>query len=110
MLYICTKIHENILQGIKITNDSIFIGNISKGQNSTKYRWSYASFSLSHLLKMVYICTNFQENILNCIRVMSGHKQFTDGQTDGRMPRYNTTGVLCSNQFCPLAIALLVVY
>ena len=36
-VYICTKFHENILDGIKVnTADMIFIGKISKGHNSVK--------------------------------------------------------------------------
>ena len=52
----------------------------------------------AHRLIMVYICTNFHENILNGIRVMelwSGHEKLTDGQTDvrtdGRRTRQYTT-------------------
>ena len=33
---------------------------------------------------MVYICTKFHKNILNGIRVRSGHENLTDGQTDRR--------------------------
>ena len=34
VVYICTKFHENILNGIKVRADMIFIGKISKGRNS----------------------------------------------------------------------------
>ena len=36
MVYICTKFHENILDGIKVIADTIFIGKILKGHNSLK--------------------------------------------------------------------------
>ena len=37
MVYICTKYHENILDGMKvIEQDTIFIAKISKGHNSVK--------------------------------------------------------------------------
>ena len=38
MVYICTKFHENILDGIKVSYraDKIFIGKNSKGHNSMK--------------------------------------------------------------------------
>ena len=46
----------------------IFIGKISKGQNSI--------FLSVHHLMMVYICTNFHENILQDIKVIE-QKQFS---------------------------------
>ena len=37
LVYICTKFHENILDGVKaIEQDTIPIGKISKGHNSVK--------------------------------------------------------------------------
>ena len=49
----------------------IFIEKFSKGQNSVKKsRWSYVFFFSAHHLSMVYICTNFHENILNGIKVI----------------------------------------
>ena len=37
VVYICTKFHENVLDGIKSYRvDMIFIGKISKGHNSVK--------------------------------------------------------------------------
>ena len=36
MVYICTRFHENILEGIKVIEYTIFIAKISKGHNSLK--------------------------------------------------------------------------
>ena len=61
VVYICTKFHENILNGIKVRADMIFMGKISKGHNS---------ISSAHHLMMVYICTKFHENILEGIKII----------------------------------------
>ena len=36
MVYICTKFHENILNGNSYGAETIFIGKIPKGHNSVK--------------------------------------------------------------------------
>ena len=43
---------------------------------------------------VVYICTKFHENILNCIRVMERTRKVngrTDRQTDGQRARHKMT-------------------
>ena len=48
LVYMSTKFHENILDGIKVIERTQFSqAKISKGHNSIKIcRWSYGSFSL----------------------------------------------------------------
>ena len=36
VIYICTKFHENILDGIEVIERTIFMGKFSKGHNSVK--------------------------------------------------------------------------
>ena len=49
----------------------IFIGKISKEHNSVqKCRWSYVFFFSAYRLTMVYISTQFHENILDGIKVV----------------------------------------
>ena len=48
----------------------MFIGKISKGHTSVKCRWSYGSCFTAYRLMVVYICTNFHENILNGIKII----------------------------------------
>ena len=48
----------------------------------------------AHRPIMVYICTKFHENILNCIRIIERTRKVngqTDGQIDGWRARHNTT-------------------
>ena len=43
----------------------------SKGHDSVKrYRWSYGSIFSAHRLMVTYICTKFNENILDFIKVI----------------------------------------
>ena len=59
----------------------------SKGHNSVKVYVDSRFLFFTLCLMMVYICTKFHENILNCIRVMERTQKDngrTDGQTDGR--------------------------
>ena len=64
VVYICAKLRENILKGIKVKSRHDFPRKYSKGHSSVKYRWSYA-----HCLMVVYICTKFHENILDGFKV-----------------------------------------
>ena len=53
MVYICTKFHENILDGIKVTEQTHF----SKGHNSLKNVGGVTVLFSAHHLMVVYICT-----------------------------------------------------
>ena len=58
VVYICTKFHENILDGIKIIELT---------------RFSYQKFQRgiipsAHCLMVIYICTKIHENILDGIK------------------------------------------
>ena len=61
-LNICTKFHENILDGIKAIEQTRFSWKKnSKGHNSVKL-WMDLRFLFSaHRLMMVYICTSFMK-------------------------------------------------
>ena len=50
MVYICTKFHENTLDGIKVMELRFFFS--------------------AHRLMMVYISTKFNENILDDIKII----------------------------------------
>ena len=83
VVYICTKFHENILDGIKLIERTRFsLEKISKGHNPVKRVECWFLFS-AHRLTMVYICAKFRENILNDNRVMEQHEKLTNRQTDG---------------------------
>ena len=73
MVYICTKFHESILDGISYRADTIFIRKNSKRHNSIenvgKEQLRFFFFS-AHCLMMVYICTKFHENIHNGIKAI----------------------------------------
>ena len=55
---------------------------ISKGHNSVKVYVEFRFLFSAHCLMMVCICTKFNENILNCIRVMERTRK-VNGRTDG---------------------------
>ena len=63
--------------------DTIFIRKISKGHNSIKNYVECLYLFSAYCLMMVYICTKFQENILNGIRVMEQTRK-VNGRTDGQ--------------------------
>ena len=48
----------------------VFIGNISKGRNSAKMLVELRFLFSAHRLTVVYICSNFHENILDGIKVI----------------------------------------
>ena len=58
MLYICTKFHENISKGFRVTELTQFV--ISKSSKRL------------HFLIMLYICTKCHESISKGFRVMEG--------------------------------------
>ena len=63
MLYIRTKFHENILDGIKVIQWTQFsCEKVQLGAILKKCRWSFDSLFSAHR-----ICTKFHENILNGI-------------------------------------------
>ena len=64
MLYICTKFHENMYKGFIVNEGLVFpYSGFSKGHNSVKNIRRYMAFFSAYLLTMLYICTNFHENI-----------------------------------------------
>ena len=65
MVYICTKFHENILDGSKERTN--FHGKNFKGGNSVKNVGGVMFFFSAHCLMVVYISTKFHENILDGI-------------------------------------------
>ena len=79
MVCICTKFHENILDGIKVIQRTRF----SKGHKSVKMSMECRFLFSAHCLMMVYICTKFHENILNGIRVMERTRK-VNRQSDRR--------------------------
>ena len=72
MVYTSTTFHENILDGIKVIERLRFSyeKNNSKGRNSVKHVGGGTFLFSAHRLMMVYICTNFHENILDGIKVI----------------------------------------
>ena len=48
----------------------LFIGKILKGYNSVKIKVKLQFLLSAHCLKVVYICTKFHENTLDCIKVI----------------------------------------
>ena len=68
VVYVCTKFHKNILDGIESCRaDTIFPGKISKGHNSVKMWVELRLFFSAHRHMVVYICKKFHENILDGI-------------------------------------------
>ena len=71
VVYICTKFHENILDGIEVIEQTRFSLEIfQRGIISQKYYVELQFLFFAQCLLMVYTCTKFHENILNDIRVM----------------------------------------
>ena len=71
-VYICTKFHENIHEGNKVTEWTQFSKEkLQKGHNSVKnVDGSYGFFFFAHRLMVVYICTKLHENILDGVKVI----------------------------------------
>ena len=70
MLYISTKFHEIILNGIKVIERTRFLyGKLQRGIIPQKCRWSDRCLSL-HIVLMLYISTSFCKIISNGIKVI----------------------------------------
>ena len=66
LLYIYTKFHENIIDSIKVIEQTRFsLEKISKGHNSTKIEVELQFLFFAHCLIIVYFCTQFHENIFD---------------------------------------------
>ena len=85
-LNICTKFHDNILDGIKVIERTRFSTKKSKGHNSIKCRWSYVFFFSAHHLIMVFICTKFHEIFLDGIKVKEWTRFSTKKSQRGIIP------------------------
>ena len=69
MIYICTKLRENISNGKSYESDMILILIFTKGHNFVNIARTVIILVFAHRLSMIYICTKFRENILNGLRV-----------------------------------------
>ena len=73
MLYICTKFHENISEGFRVTGLTQFlISKFSKRHRSVENIGGAMILISTHFLIMFYICTKCHENISQGFRVMEG--------------------------------------
>ena len=82
MIYICTKLRENISNGKSYGSDMILILIFTKGHNFVNIARTVIILVFAHRLIMVYICTKFRENILNGSRVMERIRFVTNRQTN----------------------------
>ena len=66
MLYICTKFHENILDGNKVIGQTRFSSDIfQRGIISQKILVELQFLFSTHCLILVYFCNQFHENIFD---------------------------------------------
>ena len=66
LLYICTKFHKNILDGIKVIEQTKISLKNFKGHNFTKNVGGVTVLVLcTHCLILVYFSTQFHENIFD---------------------------------------------
>ena len=73
MLYICTKCHENISKGFRVTELTQFlISKFSKRHRSVENIGGVMILVLNTFHDMLYICTKYHENISKGCRVMEG--------------------------------------
>ena len=69
--YICAKFHENILDGIEVKERTPFLNEkFQRAIIMQKMKVEFRFFFSAHRLIVVYICTNFHENILNGIKII----------------------------------------
>ena len=68
IVYICTKFHENILDGYRA--NTIYIAKISKGHNSVENVVGVTVHFSANSLMVVYISTKFHKNILDGIKAI----------------------------------------
>ena len=69
--YICTKFHENILDGIVVIERQLFHGKIFKGAKLCEKCECVTDLFSAHRLMVVYISTKFHKNILDGIKVIA---------------------------------------
>ena len=87
MVYISTKFHENILNGIKVIQLTPFSSeNFQRAIIPSKLKVECRSLFFVYRLMMVYFCTKFHESILNSIRVIELTRK-VNRRTDGRPDR-----------------------
>ena len=66
LLYICTKFHENILDGIKVIKQTrLSLEKFQMGIISQKLKVELQFLFSAHCLILVYFCTQFHENIFD---------------------------------------------
>ena len=71
MLYICTKFHENILNGIKVIQQTRFsLEILQRGIISQKLEMELQFLFSTHCLILVYFCTQFHENTFEGFKVV----------------------------------------
>ena len=71
LVYICTKFHENILDGIKVIERTRFSKEkFQRGIIPEKMKVELQFLFSAHRLKVVYIGIKFHENILYGIKVI----------------------------------------
>ena len=75
VLYICEKLHNNILNGFQLTERTLVYGRngyaqCSKGNNSKSRQTRITIHVFCILSNSLYVCVKFPENILDGIRVM----------------------------------------
>ena len=71
VVYICTKFHENIFDGIKVIERTRFsLEKNSKGHNSVNNNMEPRFLFSALRLMVVYSCTKFHEKILDGIKVI----------------------------------------
>ena len=71
MVYICTKYHENILDGMEVIEPTRFsLQKFQRGIIPLKMQMFLRFFFSAHHLRVIYISTMFNENILDGIKVI----------------------------------------
>ena len=71
MVYICTKVHKNILDGIKLIERTRFSEQKSqRGIIPLKMGMELWFLFSAHRLMIIYISTKFHENILDGIKAI----------------------------------------
>ena len=102
MLYISTKFHENILNGIQVIERTQNCHcQISKGNNFKMYRQELQFLWSAHHLIILYMSMKFHENILNGFQVIEGtqnfHCRISIGNNSKNVLTIVTVLVLCTS-------------